>query len=50
MSTNPSMEVYNDLQSFKEFFNSLITEDLADSQQVEADFDLESFVDESWAD
>ena len=50
MSANLSMEVYNDLQQFKAFFSSLITEDRSDNHQVEADFDLESFLDESWAD
>lgn len=49
MSTNPSMEIYNDLQQFKQFFSSLLAEDRSDNQQVETDFDLESFVDESWA-
>lgn len=49
-SYNPTMEVYNDLQQFKQFFSSLITEDRSDIQPVEADFDLNDFVDESWAD
>ena len=44
------MEVYNDLQAFKQFFSSLITEDRSENHQVEADFDLNDFVDESWAD
>ena len=46
-SRNLSMEVYNDLQSFKEFFHSLSD---ADKGEPAEDFDLDGFLDESWAD
>ena len=50
-SRNLSMEVYNDLQQFKRSFNSLLDEDRSDPSEVEGqDFDLETFLDESWAD
>lgn len=45
MSTNLSMEVYNDLQQFKEFFHSISDADREEPAEV---FDLESFLDESW--
>ena len=50
MQASAPFEIYNDLQQFKQFFSSLITEDRSDNQPVETDFDLESFLDESWAD
>ena len=46
-SYNPSMEVYNDLQSFKEFFHSLSDADREEPAEV---FDLDGFLDDSWAD
>ena len=50
MQASAPFEVYNDLQQFKQFFSSLLAEDRSENHKVETDFDLESFLDESWAD
>ena len=51
MQVSAPFEFYNDLQSFKTYFSSLLTEDRSDPSEVEGqDFDLETFLDESWAD
>ena len=47
---NLTIESYNDAAQFVAYFQSLPLEDRADYSEVEGDFDLESFVDESWAD
>ena len=50
MRDSVPFEIYNDLQQFKQFFNSLLAEDRSENHQDETDFDLESFLDESWTD
>ena len=47
MQASAPFEFYNELQQFKELFHSL---SYADREEPAEDFDLDGFLDESWAD